>query len=343
MMPHPLESQLIGNSPLMEQLRSEIRMFADTPASVLICGPSGCGKEAVAAALHRLSSRRDKPFVALNCGAIPADLLEAELFGHEKGAFTGAIAMRRGRFEEANGGTLFLDEIGDMPLAMQVKLLRVLEDGHVQRVGGSGCITVDVRIIAATHRDIDAAINDGRFREDLFYRIAVLPIVVPALAERADDLVVLIAHFVRALPSRGKVRFSEGAIACLARHDWPGNVRELRNVVQRAMILYSGSTINAAQIDGLLCTRAAACDPQAAYHSVAPIHFAPQGAAACDLEHEDGPLDLTELVNAFERRCITRAIERAGGNVSEAARLLSIQRTTLIGKLQKHAITANAA
>ncbi|MEQ1688354.1 MAG: sigma-54 dependent transcriptional regulator [Sphingopyxis sp.] len=339
-----MESQLVGNSPLMEQLRGEIRVYADTPASVLICGPSGCGKEVVASALHRLSSRRDKPFVAINCGAIPADLLEAELFGHEKGAFTGAIAMRRGRFEEASGGTLFLDEIGDMPLAMQVKLLRVLEDGYIQRVGGPGRIAVNVRIIAATHRDIDAAIHEGRFREDLFYRIAVLPIVVPALAERIDDIADLTAHFARTLPSRGKVRFSERAIARLAAHDWPGNVRELRNVVQRAMILYSGSTIDATQIDGLLCTRGGASDPQATYHSVAPIRFAPpQAIAACDLEHEDGPLDLTELVNVFERRCIMRAIERAGGNVSEAARLLSIQRTTLIGKLQKHAITANAA
>ena len=200
--PVSLEDMIVGNAPVMSALRRLVRQVAPSDASVLLTGPSGSGKEVFARAIHAQSKRAGKPFVAVNCGAIPKDLLESVLFGHEKGSFTGAHAQHRGRFEEADGGTLFLDEIGDMPAEMQVKLLRVLEERAVQRVGGRGQIGVDVRIVAATHRDIDAAIDAGSFREDLFYRLAVFPLEIPGLVERIGDVPLLIGHFLAAQPAR---------------------------------------------------------------------------------------------------------------------------------------------
>lgn len=362
-MPNPqaatLKTRLVGKSPVIALVRDEVALYADTPASVLICGPSGSGKEVVARALHDLSGRRGKAFVALNCGAIPADLLESELFGHEKGAFTGAVAARRGRFEEAHGGTLFLDEIGDMPLDMQVKLLRVLEDGRIQRVGGTGYIPVDVRIVAATHRDIDAAIDDGRFREDLFYRIAVLSIILPALTQRRDDIGELISHFQKSTKLAPVAHFAPDAIRRCMRHAWPGNVRELRNLVSRASVLHAGKTIGAGEIEGLLCIRgrmsnrvmptppllgddSMAGDP-VEIPSIAESQCAAQNVVPLELPSDNDPLDLAEMVAEFERRCIVRAMERAHGNVSEASRLLSLQRTTLISKLQKYALVKAVA
>lgn len=356
--PNKLMSRLIGRSPMMTLLRDEVAMYSDTTASVLICGPSGSGKEVVARALHDLSARQDRPFVAINCGAIPADLLESELFGHEKGAFTGAIAQRRGRFEEAHGGTLFLDEIGDMPLEMQVKLLRVLEDGHIQRVGGKGQTPVDVRIIAATHRDIDVAINDGRFREDLFYRIAVLSIFLPALAQRTEDIAELINYFQQVSKLKPHALFTPDAIQRCMNHQWPGNVRELRNLVQRAAVLYAGKSVGAAEVEGLLCMRGRLADKMSSTTPIntsqsevqpigdlATVANVPLAKNVVPLEWplDNAPLDLAQMVAEFERRSINRAMERAGGNVSEASRLLSLQRTTLISKLQKYALGKVAA
>src|SRR3954468_8730513 len=206
-----LESLIIGEAPSIQALRRLVRQVAPSDASVLLVGPSGSGKEVVARAIHAQSRRAGKPFVAINCGAIPRDLLESELFGHEKGSFTGAFAQHKGRFEEANGGTLFLDEIGDMPADMQVKLLRVLEERVVQRIGGKGQIAVDVRILAATHRDIDAAIEAGSFREDLFYRLAVFPIELPALAAHVEDVPLLVAHFLDQCTGRKHARFTPAA------------------------------------------------------------------------------------------------------------------------------------
>jgi sigma-54 specific flagellar transcriptional regulator A len=252
----PLESIVIGESPAISRVRDLIRQVAHSDASVMITGPSGSGKEIVATAIHHESRRAKNRFVAVNCGAIPRDLLESELFGHEKGSFTGAIAQRRGRFEDAHKGTLFLDEIGDMPADMQVKLLRVLEARQIERVGGSGAIDIDARIISATHQNLEERIDRGQFREDLFYRLAVFPIQLPALNERPEDIAPLIDYFVRRLCAPDTVLdFSEGAMARLLAHEWRGNVRELRNVVERAIILFPNMRISADQVDTLFRRR----------------------------------------------------------------------------------------
>jgi sigma-54 specific flagellar transcriptional regulator A len=231
---------LVGRSDPIQRVRHMMGQVANTEVSVLITGESGTGKEVVARNLHLNSARADKPFVPINCGAIPRELLESELFGHEKGAFTGAISSRAGRFELADGGTLFLDEIGDMPLNMQVKLLRVLQERSFERVGGVKTIQTDVRILAATHKDLEKMIDEGEFRQDLYYRINVFPIEMPPLRERADDVPLLLNELITAMEaeSRGSVRFNSGAIASLCRHNWPGNVRELANLVERMAILH---------------------------------------------------------------------------------------------------------
>ncbi|MDT7933945.1 MAG: sigma 54-interacting transcriptional regulator [Sphingomonadaceae bacterium] len=257
---------LVGDSVAMRELRALIDEVAPVEATVLVTGPSGSGKELAARAIHAASPRARGPFVAVNCGAIPRELLESELFGHEKGAFTGAQAQRIGRFEAAAGGTLFLDEIGEMPLDMQVALLRVLEERRFERVGSTRMIEADVRIVAATHRDLETAILAGRFREDLFYRLCVFPIAMPALADRRDDIPVLVRHFARALGPTRAPRFTPEALARLAAHDWPGNVRELRNLVERAAIRWAGREVDAAGVDAALgLTRTA----QAASHDAA--------------------------------------------------------------------------
>ena len=233
--PVDLFRSLVGSSRAIQNVRKLIQQVADSDANVLILGESGTGKEVVARNLHYYSSRRDKPFVPVNCGAIPGDLLESELFGHQKGAFTGAINDRQGRFEMAEGGTLFLDEIGDMSLQMQVKILRVLQERTFERVGSNQSISSDVRIIAATHRNLEAAIEKGEFREDLFYRLNVFPIEMPSLAERLEDIPLLVNELVRRIEyeKRGSVRLSPGAIYALCQYNWPGNVRELANLVER--------------------------------------------------------------------------------------------------------------
>lgn len=361
------ESFIVGESRAIVELRRLIRQVGPSDASVLVTGPSGSGKEVVARAIHAASPRAAAPRVAVNCGAIPRDLLESELFGHEKGSFTGAHAQHRGRFEEADGGTLFLDEIGDMPADMQVKLLRVLEERVVQRVGGRGQIPVDVRIVAATHRDIDRAIDEGRFREDLYYRLAVFPIEIPPLAARVEDVPLLVRHFLARAGGRGAVRFTAEAMARLQRHDWPGNVRELKNLIERARILHAGEAVGAEQIERLMLRRGrvGAAERQALW--AATDVMAPAGDAADPAAEEardeaprgdvvvairEGidldaprlaagqPVALRDMLAEIERRYIEQALSLSGGVVADAARLLSLQRTTLIEKMRKYELRA---
>ncbi|HKC03541.1 MAG TPA: sigma-54 dependent transcriptional regulator [Sphingomicrobium sp.] len=325
---------LVGESEAMVEVRQLIGQVAPSDASVIITGPSGSGKELVARAVHAASARFAQPYVAVNCGAIPRDLLESELFGHEKGAFTGAVNQRCGRFEEAHGGTLFLDEIGDMPADMQVKLLRVLEERTIQRVGGRGEIAVDNRIVSATHRDIDEAIDEQRFREDLFYRLAVFPIHLPSLAERREDIPLLVRSFLR---RKADVRFSQPAMDRLMVHNWPGNVRELRNLVERASILHPSRAVGAEEVDALLLPRrsrpVAAAPVMAIANDIAPA-LTGNSEPALPLIGE-APVDLRSLVAKLEERYILEALLQAGGVVAEAARTLKLQRTTLIEKMRK--------
>jgi len=352
-----LESPIIGETASIAGLRRLVRQVAPSDASVLLVGPSGSGKEVVARAIHAQSRRAGKPFVAINCGAIPRDLLESELFGHEKGSFTGAFALHKGRFEEAHGGTLFLDEIGDMPADMQVKLLRVLEERVVQRIGGKGQIAVDVRILAATHRDIDAAIESGAFREDLFYRLAVFPIEIPALAEHVEDVPLLVAHFLGQAKGRKLARFSVAAFERLAEHGWPGNVRELRNFVERANILHAGRTIGRDEAGALLLRRgrvgaierkslwdatdiapepAPVPAPEPAADVVVPIRADVPAIAMTEAQ----PVALRDMLAEIERRYIEEALTQSDGVIADAARMLSLQRTTLIEKMRKYEMRA---
>ena len=322
---------LIGESAAIRELRGLIGRVAASDASVLVTGPSGSGKELVARAIHQASGRAGQAFVALNCGAIPAELMESELFGHERGAFTGASARRIGRFEEAHRGTLFLDEIGDMRFDMQVKLLRVLEDGLVQRVGGGAPFASDVRILSATHQDIDGAIAANRFREDLYFRLGVVPIRVPSLAERVEDLPLLIAHFRQKRSGAPIARFDRDAMMRLMAHDWPGNVRELRKIVERADILFAGAVIGAGEVEVLLGLKAGQSAPHIA---PPPLQDAPPMAE---------PIDLKDLIERMEQERIQSALEAAQGVISEAARLLTLKRTTLIEKMRKYGVGSQAA
>jgi sigma-54 dependent transcriptional regulator, flagellar regulatory protein len=329
--PLTIEDMLIGKSPIMGTLRDMVRRVANSSASVMICGPSGSGKEVVARAIHNASPRASKPYVALNCGAIPAELIESELFGHERGAFTGAQTRRTGHFENADKGTLFLDEIGDMRFDMQVKLLRVLEDGLISRIGGNSNIPVDVRIISATHQKIDKAILDGRFREDLFFRLGVVVLQVPDLASRVEDIPQLIAHFQKG--RTGQIcHFDADAVHRLSMHDWPGNVRELRNVIERANILFSGETIDAFGVDQLLGKTMPKLAPLPVLPTVesAPVSFS-------------APIDLKAQIERMELERIQMALLHAEGVISEAARLLTLKRTTLIEKMRKYRLEKIAA
>ncbi|TAK54339.1 MAG: sigma-54-dependent Fis family transcriptional regulator [Gammaproteobacteria bacterium] len=294
--------------------------------SVLIQGESGTGKEMVAHYIHELSPRASRPFVPVNCGAIPQELLESELFGHEKGAFTGAISARPGRFELAEGGTLFLDEIGDMPAAMQVKLLRVLQERSFERVGSNVTRRCDVRVIAATHRDIEAAIVAGTFREDLYYRLNVFPIRVPPLRERSDDLPALVEQLLwRISAQTGQaITLAADALAVLAAYPWPGNVRELANLLERLAILHPGECVHA----GLLPAR---------YRTTG----AARSGAAADGGMPSQGIDLKDHLARIEVAMIREALARSGGTIADAARLLRLQRTTLVEKLRKYQLQAH--
>lgn len=333
--PAAIEDYLIGDSAPMHMLRDMVRRVANSSASVMICGASGSGKEVVARAIHATSERASRPYVALNCGAIPAELIESELFGHERGAFTGAQARRTGHFENADKGTLFLDEIGDMRFDMQVKLLRVLEDGLVSRVGGNSALPVDVRIISATHQDIEQAITDGRFREDLFFRLGVVMLRVPTLAERSEDIPQLIAHFQRSKNPATLCHFDNSAIERLQAHNWPGNVRELRNIVERAAVLFQGETIDAFGVDQLLGRTAPRLSNLA---TIAPLTKATSSRLPVEPQALDAPIDLKAQIEEIELERIQAALGRADGVISEAARLLTLKRTTLIEKMRKYGV-----
>ena len=328
---------LVGTSRGIVQVRELMGQVADKDVNVLITGESGTGKEVIARNLHFHSFRRHKPFVPINCGAIPAELLESELFGHEKGAFTGAISDRPGRFELAKGGTLFLDEIGDMPTNMQVKLLRVLQERVFERVGGRKEIKADVRIVAATHRNLEHEITEGRFREDLYYRLNVFPIEMPALRQRREDIPLLINELIVRSENdkRGSIRFNPAAVMSLCQYDWPGNVRELANLMERLTILYPYDVI-------------APSDLPAKYQSVPePAEI----AASSDRDNPAGPntaelpvngLDLKQYLATLESQLITQALADCEGVVARAAEKLNIRRTTLVEKMKKYEMSTTS-
>jgi len=308
--------QLIGASAAMERLYTRIEAVADTDALVLVTGPTGAGKELVSRAVHSRSSRSGGPFVALNCAALPEQLLESELFGHEKGAFTGAVRRHAGRFEQASGGTLLLDEIGEIPLATQVRLLRVLESGQVQRVGGQTPVKVDTRVIAATNRDLAAEVQAQRFRADLYYRLNVFHIPVPPLDDRRDDIPALTEHFIRHFARRhGRParQLTAEVLARLQRHSWPGNVRQLAHVIERAVLLSASDTIAEVELDGP--PPSTAIPPAVAPHP------------------ED--TDLVEALRALEERMIIDALQASGGVQAEAARRLGVSRSNLHYRVKK--------
>jgi len=329
---------LVGNSRAIRHVRKLVEQVASSSANVLVLGESGTGKEVVARNLHYNSSRREKPFVPINCGAIPADLLESELFGHEKGAFTGAISARQGRFEMAEGGTLFLDEIGDMSLAMQVKLLRVLQERTFERVGSNKSIKSDVRIIAATHRDLEERITDGSFREDLFYRLNVFPIEMPPLRERNSDIPLLINELISRFENekRGSVRLTPAAIISLCQYHWPGNVRELANLVERLVILHPYGVVDLAdlpekfRIQGLTIPETEE-DPE-------PGEFPVDSYRDSSNQLPKDNFDLKEHLLNLEHGLIKQALDEANGVVAHAAKRLNMRRTTLVEKLRKHGL-----
>lgn len=333
---------LVGTSRAIQQVRQMMQQVVDTDASVIILGESGTGKEVVARNLHYHSKRRDAPFVPVNCGAIPAELLESELFGHEKGAFTGAITSRAGRFEMANGGTLFLDEIGDMPLPMQVKLLRVLQERTFERVGSNKTQSVDVRIITATHKNLEKMIEDGSFREDLFYRLNVFPIEMAPMRERVEDIPLLMNELISRMEfeKRGSIRFNSAAIMSLCQHDWPGNVRELANLVERMAIMHPYGVIGVMELpkkfryiddedEQLAQSLREELQERAAITSGLP------GMDAQAMLPVEG-LDLKEYLATLEQGLIQQALDDAGGVVARAAERLRIRRTTLVEKMRKY-------
>ncbi|HIC1786104.1 TPA: sigma-54-dependent response regulator transcription factor ZraR [Escherichia coli] len=301
---------MVGKSPAMQHLLSEIALVAPSEATVLIHGDSGTGKELVARAIHASSARSEKPLVTLNCAALNESLLESELFGHEKGAFTGADKRREGRFVEADGGTLFLDEIGDISPMMQVRLLRAIQEREVQRVGSNQTISVDVRLIAATHRDLAAEVNAGRFRQDLYYRLNVVAIEVPSLRQRREDIPLLASHFLQRFAERNRKAvkgFTPQAMDLLIHYDWPGNIRELENAVERSVVLLTGEYISERELPLAIAST--------------PI---PLGQSQ----------DIQPLVEV-EKEVILAALEKTGGNKTEAARQLGITRKTLLAKLSR--------
>lgn len=307
-------AELISRSQRMAELLTEAKLVAATDASILIQGESGTGKELLARAIHRASARANAPFIAINCGAIPEHLLESELFGHVKGAFTGALAHRNGLFQSAQGGTLFLDEIGDMPLPLQVKLLRVLQERSVRQVGADQVIAIDVRVLSATHRDLDAAMQQGLFREDLYYRLNVVSLLLPALAERREDITLLANHFRQQLATKyGKEinGFAPDALSALMAAAWPGNVRQLHNVVEQVCALATTPLI--------------------------PLSLVQRALRLPTLE----VLNYTEAKQRFERDYLIQLLKLTEGNVTDAARLADRNRTEFYRLLQKHDLTAS--
>lgn len=332
-----LYRNLVGGSRATHNVHQLIRQVANTEASVLVTGESGTGKEVVARCIHSLSSRRDHPFVPINCGAIPAELLESELFGHEKGAFTGAITSRQGRFEIAEGGTLFLDEIGDMPLDMQVKLLRVLQELTFERVGSHKSIRSNVRIVAATHRDLEQLVAEGKFRLDLFYRLNVFPIEITPISKRLGDIPLLVEFYINKLEleQRNSLRLSECALACLARYSWPGNVRELFNLLERLAILFPDKIIMWSDLpDKFRPNQELFVEPL----DDSTDGLVPPKAEGRGTELPLDGLDLRPHLADIERSLMTQALMQSEWVVARAAKLLNLQRTTLVEKMRKFEI-----
>ncbi|HPH65875.1 MAG TPA: sigma 54-interacting transcriptional regulator, partial [Kofleriaceae bacterium] len=308
-------------SPVMRNVYSLVERVAESNITVLIIGETGAGKELVAEAIAvNSSSRKDQPFVKLNCASLPETLLESELFGHERGSFTGADRRKLGFFEAANGGTLFLDEIGEFPLNLQAKLLRVLESKKITRVGGTDEISVDTRVVAATHRDLEAEVKAGRFREDLYFRISAFTVMVPPLRDRSDEIIPLAEHFARSL-GNPNVQLSDEARAALLAHDWPGNVRELRNAIERAVVIQSEGVINAADL---------------------PERIKEAGLRADHWTSAAAPQDgaMRDQLGAVERAALMRALESVGNNQTRAAKALGISRRALIYKMEKYGLKA---
>jgi sigma-54 dependent transcriptional regulator, flagellar regulatory protein len=312
---------MIGQSERMRRIFRLVEKVADSDSTIIIQGETGTGKGLIAKAIHEHSYRKDKPFVQINCGAIPENLLESELFGHVKGAFTGAVAAKPGKFEIANGGTIFLDEIGDMSHDLQVKLLKVLEENEFERVGGCQTIKTNVRIIAATHRDLDAAVENGTFREDLYYRLVVIPLTLPALRDRKSDIPLLIDHFLDQLNQKKHTRVtgvSEKAMDLMIAHSWPGNVRELKNMMERLVVLTQEGEIHPRDLPQKLRT--------------APT----ESSAIPDMEVPGEGICLSTAVSDFEKSLISQSMKIANGVKKNAAKLLNIKRTTLIEKIKRH-------
>ena len=357
-----LITSLVGKGLRIQEIRYLVEQVAESNANVLVLGESGTGKEVVARAIHEVSGRNKGPFVPVNCGAIPAELLESELFGHEKGAFTGAFSARKGRFELAEGGTLFLDEIGDMPMPMQVKLLRVLQERTFERVGGNKSLQADVRIVAATHRNLEEMIIAGSFREDLFYRLNVFPIEKPALRDRQEDIPLLLQELLSRLEKEHKatLRFTQRALDSLMKHAWPGNVRELSNLLERLLILHSNKIVDVTELP----VKYRYLDEQG--EAVEHIHYNPEEEALMERDalsgmfgdapilsdesemHDESlgflghlPAEGMNLKNKlveFEIEMIRQAIDSQDGVVSHAAELLSMRRTTLVEKMKKYGL-----
>ena len=308
--------ELVWRGEVMSRLMAQIERVAASETRVCILGETGTGKELIARTLHQKSPRSEGPFITLNCAAVPAELIESELFGHEKGSFTGAATRHLGKFEQANGGTLFLDEIGDMPLPMQAKLLRVLEEGEVERIGGSGTVKVDVRVIVATHRDLSQEVHEGEFRQDLFHRVYVFPITLPPLRERRDDIPALIEHFQKQIAHQNNWRtteFTPEAIAELQRYRWPGNVRELRNMIERLLLLAINNEVDLATVRMAL----------------------PAGGPASGIPVTAGQGTLSERLDQVERRIILDELERQQHHITNTAKALGLERSHLYKKCQQ--------
>ena len=362
-----MKARIIGSSERTKELRQLIDAMAPTDGSVLITGESGCGKELYARAIHDNSDRSGGPFIPINCGAIPAELLESQLFGHKKGSFTGAISDFKGKFQDAEGGTLFLDEIGDMPFDMQVKLLRVLQEKTISPIGSNQLIDIDVRIVAATHRDVEKDIENSRFRQDLFFRLNVLPLMIPPLRERPDEIKELVEHFAELFCQTDKkpITLSASFLELMESYDWPGNIRELSNTIHRFSILYGGKNLNPSLVDptmlpaGMLEVMSGQAqvlpneetDPNESSELVelSGKELDSMESSEVDTEFESIVLlaqgfgDFTEekpslktMLGDIEQDLIMKALTEAGGNVSRCAKLLKMQRTTLIERIKKY-------
>lgn len=321
-------SKIIGQSPQMQEVFSLIEKVADSDSTILITGESGTGKELIARAIHNLSPRKNDAFIAINCGAIPTELLESELFGHMRGAFTGAISTRAGRFELADGGTIFLDEIGDLAPQLQVKLLRVLQERTFEPVGSTKSISVNVRVIAATNKDLEELSRVGTFREDLFYRLNVIPVAIPPLRERRHDIPILLQHFIQSLNLRKKRNIhgiQADALAHLVHYPWPGNIRELENLVERLTILKGSGMIEVGDLPPRYQSLGSK-NPQLQQVNTQPL---------TQVQIPDEGLDFNAMVDQFENQLLIQALERTSWNRNQAAQLLGLNRTTLVEKIKK--------